>query len=206
MTWFFQIIMFLLLGLLVNPHELIDISLAALLIGVFMILVARPLSVFICLLPFKELSTKARLFVSWVGLRGAVPIIFATYPLVANIEGARQIFNIVFFITLLSLIIQGMSITQMARWMHLDLPAEKEGNDFGVELPDEIDSQLSDKTLTEDDLANGSRLMDMNLPKGQLVMLIKRDSEFIVPNGQIELKVGDKLLLISAGDSKPSLT
>jgi cell volume regulation protein A len=75
-----------------------------------------------------------------------------------------------------------------------------------VELPDEIDSQLSDKTLTEDDLANGSRLMDMNLPKGQLVMLIKRDSEFIVPNGQIELKVGDKLLLISAGDSKPSLT
>jgi cell volume regulation protein A len=202
MTWFFQIIMFLLLGLLVNPHELIDIALAATLIGIFMILVARPLSVLLCLAPFRELSAKARILVSWVGLRGAVPIIFATYPMVANIEGARQIFNIVFFITLLSLIIQGMSITQMARWLHLDLPAEKEGNDFGVELPDEIDSQLSDKTLTEADLTNGNRLVDMNLPKGQLVMLIKRDEEFIVPNGQVELKVGDKLLFISSGADK----
>ena len=202
MTWFFQIIMFLLLGLLVNPHELIDIALAATLIGIFMILVARPLSVLLCLAPFRELSAKARILVSWVGLRGAVPIIFATYPMVANIEGARQIFNIVFFITLLSLIIQGMSITQMARWLHLDLPAEKEGNDFGVELPDAIDSQLSDKTLTEADLTNGNRLVDMNLPKGQLVMLIKRDEEFIVPNGQVELKVGDKLLFISSGTDK----
>lgn len=197
LTWLFQIIMFLTLGLLVNPHEMIDIAVTALLIGIFMILIARPVSVFLCLLPFKGISNKARIFISWVGLRGAVPIIFATYPVIAQIPGSNQLFNIVFFITLLSLIIQGMTISKMARWLKLDLPEEKEGNEFGVELPDEIDTHLNDITLTEDMLKVGQRLADMNIPKGTLVMLIKRGNEFIIPNGQIELHVGDKLLVMS---------
>ena len=197
LTWLFQIVMFILLGLLVNPHELIDVAFVSIAIGIFMILVARPASVFACLLPFRGITNKARLFASWVGLRGAVPIIFATYPVLANIEGSNQIFNIVFFITLLSLIIQGMSIAIVARKLNLDLPAEKEGNEFGVELPDEIDTQLEDLTLTQEMLADGNRLVDMNLPRGTLVMLVKRGKEFIIPNGQIELKAGDKLLLIS---------
>jgi cell volume regulation protein A len=202
LTWLFQIIMFITLGLLVNPHELLDVALIAVLVGLFMIVFARPISVFVCLLPFKEMTNRARLFVSWVGLRGAVPIIFATYPVIAQVDGSKQIFNIVFFITLLSLVIQGMSITQMARWLKLDLPAEKEGNDFGVELPDEIDSQLSDMTLVAEDLAGGNRLVDLHLPKGQLVMIVKRGSEFLIPNGQMELKVGDKLLLITEGKNE----
>ena len=202
LTWLFQIIMFITLGLLVNPHELLDVALVAVLVGLFMIVFARPISVFACLLPFKEMTNSARLFVSWVGLRGAVPIIFATYPVIAQVDGSKQIFNIVFFITLLSLVIQGMSITQMARWLKLDLPAEKEGNDFGVELPDEIDSQLSDMTLVAEDLAGGNRLVDLHLPKGQLVMIVKRGSEFLIPNGQMELKVGDKLLLITEGKNE----
>lgn len=202
LTWLFQIIMFITLGLLVNPHELLDVALIAVLVGLFMIVFARPISVFACLLPFKEMTNRARLFVSWVGLRGAVPIIFATYPVIAQVDGSKQIFNIVFFITLLSLVIQGMSITQMARWLKLDLPAEKEGNDFGVELPDEIDSQLSDMTLVAEDLAGGNRLVDLHLPKGQLVMIVKRGSEFLIPNGQMELKVGDKLLLITEGKNE----
>jgi cell volume regulation protein A len=202
LTWLFQIIMFITLGLLVNPHELLDVALIAVLVGLFMIVFARPISVFACLLPFKEMTNSARLFVSWVGLRGAVPIIFATYPVIAQVDGSKQIFNIVFFITLLSLVIQGMSITQMARWLKLDLPAEKEGNDFGVELPDEIDSQLSDMTLVAEDLAGGNRLVDLHLPKGQLVMIVKRGSEFLIPNGQMELKVGDKLLLITEGKNE----
>ena len=197
LTWLFQIIVFLTLGLLVNPHEMLDIAAVAMLIGIFMILAARPISVFLCLLPFRKLTNKARLFVSWVGLRGAVPIIFATYPVLAEIEGSQQLFNIVFFITLLSLIIQGMSIAKTARILHLDLPAEKEGNEFGVELPDEIDSSLNDLTLTTEMLQKGNRLADMKLPQGTLVMLVKRDSEFIIPNGQLELHPGDKLLLIS---------
>lgn len=197
LTWLFQIIMFLTLGLLVNPHEMIDIAVTALLIGIFMILIARPVSVFLCLLPFKGISNKARIFISWVGLRGAVPIIFATYPVIAQIPGSNQLFNTVFFITLLSLIIQGMTISEMARWLKLDLPEEKEGNEFGVELPEEIDTHLNDITLTEDMLTVGNRLADMNIPKGTLVMLIKRGNEFIIPNGQIELHAGDKLLVMS---------
>lgn len=197
LTWLFQIIMFLTLGLLVNPHEMIDIAVTALLIGIFIILIARPVSVFLCLLPFKGISNKARIFISWVGLRGAVPIIFATYPVIAQIPGSNQLFNTVFFITLLSLIIQGMTISKMARWLKLDLPEEKEGNEFGVELPEEIDTHLNDITLTEDMLTVGNRLADMNISKGTLVMLIKRGNEFIIPNGQIELHAGDKLLVMS---------
>ena len=202
LTWLFQIIMFLSLGLLVNPHEMLDVVVVALLIAVFMILIARPLSVFTCLLPFRSMSNRARFFVSWVGLRGAVPIIFATYPVVAEIPGSHQIFNIVFFITLLSLIFQGMTISMGARMLHLDLPQEKEGNEFGVELPEEIDSQLMDLTLTAEMLEKGNRLMDMDIPKGTLVMLVKRGNEFIIPNGQVELYVGDKLLFISENPKK----
>ena len=197
LTWLVQIVMFLTLGLLVNPHELIGVAPVALLIGLFMMLVARPISVFACLLPFKGLSNKSRIFTSWVGLRGAVPIIFATYPVVAGIDGSDQIFNIVFFITLVSLIFQGSTISWFAKRLKLDLPMEKEGNDFGVELPDEIDTSLTDLTVTDGMLANGAKLADMKLPKGTLVMIIKRGSNYIVPNGSIELQTGDKLLLIS---------
>lgn len=197
LTWLFQIVMFLALGLLVNPLEMVDVAGVALLIGVFMIVVARPVSVFLCLLPFRKLPARAKWFVSWVGLRGAVPIIFATYPVIAGIEGADQLFNIVFFITLISLVVQGMTIAPAARLLRLDLPVEKEGNDFGVELPEELDTQLRDLTLTPEMLANGNRLADMNIQRGTLVMLVKRGKEFIIPNGQMELRVGDKLLFIS---------
>ena len=104
LTWLSQIIMFLCLGLLVNPHEMLEVAAVALLIGVFMIIIGRPLSVFLCLLPFRKITMKSRIFVSWVGLRGAVPIIFATYPVVAGVEGSNLIFNIVFFITIVSLV------------------------------------------------------------------------------------------------------
>ena len=197
MTWLFQIIMFLTLGLLVNPHEMLNIAVPALLIGVFMIVFARPLSVLICLLPFKKMNFNSRIFVSWVGLRGAVPIIFATYPVVANIPDSNQIFNIVFFITILSLVIQGTTISWMAKLLHLATPLEKTGNDFGVEIPEEINTDLRDIILTEEMLAKGNRLMDMNLPKGTLVMLIKRGNEFMIPNGSLQLHAGDKLLIIS---------
>lgn len=204
-TWLFQIILFLTLGLLVNPHELLDVAGVALLIGAFMILIARPLSVFLCLLPFPKMSSRAKCFVSWVGLRGAVPIIFATYPVLAQIEGASQIFNIVFFITLLSLLVQGMTISPIARWLHLDLPAEKEGNDFGVEISEETNTRLNEIELTENMLEHGKRLMDMHIPAGTLVMLVKRKDQFLIPNGQLELMSGDKLLIIQENaEEQPS--
>lgn len=198
LTWLFQIVMFLALGLLVNPHEMKDVWVVGLLVGVFMILVARPLTVFLCMLPFgKSLPRKAQMFVSWVGLRGAVPIMFATYPVLAGIEGSGQIFNIVFFITLLSLAIQGTTIAPVARKLGLEAPFDETPEHFGVEVPEELGSGLNDMDVTEEMLSGGKRLADMKLPQGTLVMLVKRGSDFIVPNGQVELRPGDKLLLIS---------
>lgn len=198
LTWLFQIIMFLCLGLLVNPHEMLEVAAVALLIGVFMIVIGRPLSVFLCLLPFgKKLNNKSRLFVSWVGLRGAVPIIFATYPVVAEVPGANVIFNIVFFITIVSLVIQGTTVSKVARLLNLSTPLEKTGNDFGVELPEEIDTRLYDMTITQEMLEKASSLKDMNFPKGTLVMIVKRDDRYLIPNGTLKLHEGDKLLLIS---------
>lgn len=197
LSWLCQIVMFLSLGLLVNPHELLGISLVASLIGIFMILIGRPLSVFLCLLPFRKINTKSKIFISWVGLRGAVPIIFATYPVVENIPGSNIIFNIVFFITILSLIIQGTTIPFFARKLDLSTPLEKTGNIFGVELPEEIDTTLKDITVTPKMLTKCSTLKDMNLPKGTLVMMVKRGEKFLVPNGSLPLEAEDKLLLIS---------
>ena len=199
LTWLFQIIMFLCLGLLVNPHEMLEVAVVALLIGVFMIVIGRPLSVFLCLLPFgKRITPTSKLFVSWVGLRGAVPIIFATYPVVADVPGADVIFNIVFFITILSLVIQGTTVSKVARLLGLSTPMEKTGNDFGVELPEEIDSDLRDVTVTQEMLdKKGDTLKNMNLPQGTLVMIVKRGNEYLIPNGTLKLHVGDKLLLIS---------
>ena len=195
-TWLLQIVMFLTLGLLVNPKEMLNVMLVAVSIGLFMMFVARPIAVFLCLQPFR-VPFKAKVFLSWVGLRGAVPIIFATYPIIAGIEDADFLFNVVFVITLLSLVLQGTTITAAAHWLGLATEEEKIGNDFGIELPDELESKLSELKLTEESLSGGNQLKDMHFPQGTLVMMVKRGNSFIVPNGQLELKVGDILLTIA---------
>ena len=202
LTWLFQTIMFLTLGLLVNPHELKGVAVAGLLIGLFMMFVARPLSIYTCLAPSKDLPLKAQTYISWVGLRGAVPIIFATYPVVEGIPGANIIFNIVFFITLLSLILQGMSISWFAKKLHLDLPPEPE-KEFDIHLPDELSKSLTEVTLTAKMLQHGNTLATMNIPKGHLAMMVKRDDEYLVPNGKLELYEGDVLLFICSEEHLP---
>ena len=115
-----------------------------------------------------------------------------------GVEGSNLIFNIVFFITIVSLVVQGTTISFVARILNLSKPLEKTGNDFGVELPEDIDSDLRDVTVTREMLdAKGDTLKDMNLPQGTLVMIVKRDNEYLIPNGTLKLHVGDKLLLIS---------
>ena len=199
-SWLFQSIMFLTLGLLVNPHELLSIAPAAILIGVFMIVIGRPVSVFLCLTPFRKISLKAKHFVSWVGLRGAVPIIFATYPVMHNVPGANVIFNIVFFITILSLVIQGTSISFVANLLHLSTPLDDDSNQFGIELPEELNTHLFEVTVNDNMLRHGKTLKEVNTPQGTLVMLIKRDDQFLIPNGSLTLHVDDLLLLISEQD------
>ncbi len=202
LTWLLQIVLFLTLGLLVNPSEMIGVSMVAMAIAVFMMLVARPVSVLLCLLPFRDIPLRGKAFVSWVGLRGAVPIIFATYPLIHGVEGANILFNIVFFITLLSLIIQGSSITWAARRLGLEGPPEHTPSEFGVEIPEELGPQLREVTLTQDMLASGNLLSQMNIPKGTLVMMVKRGKTVIVPNGQLPMEEGDILLCLSGKKAK----
>ncbi len=116
MAWLMQIILFLTLGLLVFPSYIVPVMGIGLLIAVFQMFVARPLSVFVALAPFK-MSLNRRLYISWVGLRGAVPIVFATYPLIAGVDKAQMIFNIVFFISVTSVLIQGTTLGLVARWL-----------------------------------------------------------------------------------------
>jgi len=206
-TWLFQIIMFLSLGLLVSPRMLFSAgtALIGVLVGVFMIAVARPAAVLACMAPFREFSWRARGYVSWVGLRGAVPIIFATYPLVAVGDGfssevASLIFNVVFFITILSLVIQGSTVSLMAERLGLSkvLPQDN----FGIDLPDKIKSALSEIEVREAFLAGGKHLKEISLPAGTLVVMVKRGEEYFVPTGGTQLELGDKLLVLTDNDTQ----
>ena len=197
-TWLVQIIMFLSLGLLVNPHEFVNmhIIIPGILLGLFMIIIARPFAVFISLLPFKHFTFKARLYISWVGLRGAVPIIFATYALMSSgVEHARMMFNMVFFITILSLILQGTTVNRMAQW--LGLKERLKEKEFKFELPDEITASMQEMEVTARLLSNGEMLKDVTLPPNTLVIMIKREGKYLVPTGNTHLYLSDKLLLIS---------
>ncbi len=197
-TWLVQIIMFLSLGLLVNPHEFLNshIVIPGVLLGVFMIIVARPIAVFISLLPFRQFTFKARLYVSWVGLRGAVPIIFATYALMSpGVEHARLMFNMVFFITILSLILQGTTVNRMAQWLGLKEPVKPVG--FNMDLPDEITAAMREMEVTAKLLRDGDMLKDITLPPNTLVIMVKRDDKYLVPTGNTRLYLTDTLLLIA---------
>lgn len=198
-AWLSQILLFLTLGLLVNPAELLDVMWIGIIIGLFMILFARPLSVFISLIPFRKIKFKDKLFVSWVGLRGAVPIIFAIMPLAAGVPNARWIFNIVFVITLVSLLVQGTTLPLVAKLLGL---AEKPDTyrriqDFDVEFAEEIKSAMTEIYISEDTLKHGHNLMQLPLPDKTLAVMVKRGEKFFIPTGQTELLAGDKLLVIS---------
>ena len=196
-TWLVQIVMFLTLGLFVNGDELIrpEVLLLGLVVGAFMIFVARPLTVFLCLAPFRRFSTRARIYVSWVGLRGAVPIIFATYPLVAGVEHAELLFNVVFLATIVSLVVQGTTVSGMANF--LGLAFEEKAPAFGVDMSDDMKSALTEIEVNECVLENGRTLREIALPEHTLVMMICRDGEYFVPQGKTQLHLGDKLLVIS---------
>ena len=200
LTWLAQIVVFLMLGLLVNPHEMLSVAAVSFIIGLFIMLIGRPASVFLCLLPFRHIGLRTKTFVSWVGLRGAVPIIFATYPVVADVPGASQIFNIVFFVTLLSLVIQGTGVIKSAGLLGLIDHDAKDEPDFGVELSEEHTTSLRTLVLTPGHLSEGNTLGSISLPEGGLVIMIRRDGRYIVPNGKRRLQAGDTLLIIKEGD------
>jgi cell volume regulation protein A len=199
LTWLMQLVMFLVLGLLARPSQMLPVLVPAILIGLFMMFVARPASVFACLLPFRGLSARAKLLTSWVGLKGAGPILFALYPVVTGVDSGTEMFNIVFIITLFSLSLQGTTIGPVAKLLRLSYEETPKVETFGMEIPEEM-GMLRDHIVTEDDLAGGATLRDLHLPHGIRVMMVRRDGKFLVPHGSMPLQVGDNLVIIM-GDS-----
>jgi potassium/hydrogen antiporter len=200
LAWLMQIVLFLTLGLLVFPSHVFPVIGIGLLISIFMIFLARPISVFICLSFFK-MKNRERLYISWVGLRGAVPIVFATYPLVANIANAELIFNIVFFITITSVILQGTTLTVVSKWLHVDLPAKlKRRSPLDIELSENVKSELTEVMIPTNSPISGKRLVDLNFPKNALIAMIKRGEKFVTPNGATIIEEGDKLMIIAENE------
>ncbi len=199
LAWMSQLIMFLTLGLLVNPHELVPIIIPGLVISFLMIFISRPMVVFLSLLPFRKMAVNDKTYVSWVGLRGAVPIIFAIYPLVENVPHARLIFNIVFFCTLVSLIVQGTSLPLVARWLKLAESPNEIGKieSFDVDLSSDLKTVTSEIEITPQILEKGNRLMNLTLPDNTLVVMVNRSGNYFVPTGKTKLKENDKILIIT---------
>lgn len=202
-AWLMQIVLFLTLGLLVYPSHIIPVIGIGLIISLFLMLVARPLSVFISLLPFKEPRRNKILF-SWVGLRGAVPIVFATYPLLAGAEQANMIFDIVFFVSLTSVLIQGTTLTKVAAWLKLTLPEElKKVTKKDLEFTEGMKSLLTEIVIPENSPVAGKQIVQLGLPKNTLISFILRGDQYITPNGATELNALDKLIVLS--ENKESL-
>ena len=195
MTWLMQLLMFLMLGLLARPSTMLSSLGPALLIGLFLMFVARPASVLISLAPFRKLSFKAKLFTSWVGLKGAGPILFALAPVIAGIDGATDIFNTVFLITLISMVLQGMTLEPFARALNLTYEKDPEVETFGMDIPEEM-GLLRDHIVSDSERENGSTLRDLGLPHGIRVMMVRRGDRFLVPHGSMVLEKGDHLIII----------
>lgn len=202
-AWLMQIILFLTLGLLVFPSHIIPFIGIGVVISLFLILIARPLGVFLSLFFFK-LEARSRWFISWVGLRGAVPIVFATYPLLAGAEKSHMIFNVVFFISLTSVILQGSTLAIVAKWLKLTVP-ETGGKpvEKAINLPDEIKELLTQVILPSDSKSVGRPIVEIGLPKTTLIAIIQRNDHFFTPSGSTILKEGDRLTILS--DNKEDL-
>ena len=198
-----QILLFLTLGLLVFPSRILPLIGLGLLISLFLILVARPVSVFLSLSPFK-MQIREKLFISWVGLRGAVPIVFATYPLIAGVDKAGTIFNLVFFISTTSVILQGTTLPIVAKWLRLIVP-EKAKRKFAIdiELSDESKNALLEIDLSADSTAINRKIVELALPKNALIVLINRNGKYITPGGNTRLEQGDRLII--TGDNEEAI-
>jgi potassium/hydrogen antiporter len=197
LAWLMQITMFLTLGLLVFPSRLIPIAGIGLLLAGCLMFIARPLSVFLCLLPFR-IGWREKTFTCWVGLRGAVPIILATYPLLANLPQADLIFNIIFFVVLTSVLFQGTSVPLAARWLKVDVP-EPAKPIYPIEYTpvEGLRTKLRELPIPPGSCAEGKRIVDLKLPPGFLIILVARGREFLVPGGGTKLDAGDILLVLT---------
>lgn len=200
LAWLMQIVLFLTLGLLVFPSEIVPYLGTGLLISLFLIFIARPVAVFLSMSFFK-MKKRRKFYISWVGLRGAVPIVFATYPLLAGIEKAHAIFNIVFFISVTSVLIQGTTLSVVAKWLHVALPERykkiTETDKLVLELPR---SSINEILILPEFGSVGRRIVDLHIPRSSIIVLIKRGDTYIRPGGSTELEAGDVLMILAESE------
>lgn len=197
LAWLMQIVLFLTLGLLVNPSEIIPLMGLGLAIGLFLIFVSRPIGVFASLLPFK-MKMRRRWYVSWVGLRGAVPIVFATYPLIAGIDKANTIFNIVFFISLTSVLLQGTTLSKVADWLKVALPEKlKPRSPLDYFLDEPPKTSMLEVNIPENSKVIGKKILDVGFPKSAIIAMLRRKGKYLTPNGQTEIEASDQLLVLA---------
>jgi len=196
-AWIMQIVMFITLGLLVFPKQVIPYIGTGILISAILIFVARPLCVFISLIGFK-LGFRKKLFISWVGLRGAVPIILATYPLTAGVEKANVIFNMVFFVSVVSVLLQGTSLPLVAKWLNLSVPLKlKRKLTSDLELIWKNKSIYNTIEIESFYSCIGKSIVDIGLPNSIVIALIERNNKFFISDGSTKLQKGDKLYVIA---------
>jgi cell volume regulation protein A len=195
-AWLVQIVMFLTLGLLVFPSQVAQVVGPGLLICVLLMVVARPLAVFITLAPFR-MHWRQKVFLSWVGLRGAVPIVFATYPLIAGVHNAGFIFNVVFFTVLTSVLLQGSTLALVAKWLGLQRPKQyRTLSPLELELSREVKGVLVALNVPPSSPAVNKLIVDLHFPKGTLIVLVDRDGQFISPDGTTVIEGGDRLMVM----------
>ncbi len=204
-AWLSQIGMFLTLGLLVFPSEIVPVAGIGLLVSAFLMFVARPVSVFLTM-SLSKAGWSERMFVSWVGLRGAVPIILATFPLIAGLRGSKMLFNLVFFIVLTSALLQGWSVPFVARFLKVDMPLKRrKRHPLEFSPAGGMNADLVDFIVPFGSAVTGKSIVELGLPQDTLVVLIGRDEEYIVPSGGTVLQDGDTLLVLASAESLPEV-
>jgi len=196
-AWLMQGIMFIMLGLLIIPKQLIPYFGVGLLISFFLVLIARPISVFLSLFPFK-VGNRKKLFISWVGLRGAVPIVLATFPLTAGVDKANIIFNLVFFISIVSILLQGTTLSVVAKWLKLILPLDiKKISTLDKDLTPKSKSIMVQTIIDPSCPSLGKSLVELGLGGNIIITSIERNGKFIQPEGKTKIQPGDHLLLMA---------